>query len=323
MIRNLLSVAFAALPSVLMGQSLPAAQRGCPPPPTGQVAAIPDGAPPLAGAVTEIQFIAPHQGWEMGRISWVAADTSGLIYLLQRGDKADPIVVVNREGRVVRSWGKGLFTVPHSIRIDPRGSVWTTDANTSLVRKFSPDGNLLLTIEVGEVPGACDWPTRGVTDIAFAPNGNLYVADGYTNARVVEYSPEGKRLREWGTRGSGPGEFILPHSIAVDESGSVYVADRENGRVQRFRPDGTWRDEWRVGGKPFTIVLGAGSMFLDVATLDSTNRQRPTLVRVSAKDLATTGRMIAPGGHGTAHLPGSSQLLIPSGTKLYVLTLAP
>ena len=284
---------------------------------------MPDGAPLLAGVAAEISFIAPHEGWAMGRISWVATDSSGLIYVLQRGDQSDPIVVVNHEGRVVRSWGKGLFKLPHSLRIDPRGNVWTTDANTSLVRKFSPDGGLLLTIEVGEVPAACEWPTRGATDIAFAPNGHLYVADGYTNARIVEYSPEGQKLREWGARGSGPGEFILPHSIAVDENGFVYVADRENGRVQRFSPDGSWRGEWLVGGKPYTIVLAPGGMFLDIAALDSTNRPRPTLVRVRGKDLVVTGRMMAPGGHGIAYLPGSRQLLIPSGNRLYVLSLAP
>jgi hypothetical protein len=182
------ALAAALLPAVASSQTAQPAQPaqtaqtaggGCPAPPIAEVAASPDSAPSLAGAATEITFIAPHEGWAMGRISWVAADRDGLIYLLQRGDKADPIVVVDRAGRVVRSWGKDLFVVPHGLRIDPKGNVWTTDANTSIVRKFAPDGRLLLTIEVGDVPAACDWPTRGATDVAFGPNGHVYVADGY------------------------------------------------------------------------------------------------------------------------------------------------
>ena len=112
MTRTLLFLAFAALPNVLMAQPQPAGLRGCPPPPTGQVAAMPDGAPLLAGVAAEISFIAPHEGWAMGRISWVATDSSGLIYVLQRGDQADPIVVVNHEGRVVRSWARACSTCP-------------------------------------------------------------------------------------------------------------------------------------------------------------------------------------------------------------------
>lgn len=312
--------AAAAVPAVGADPAQAPAPRGCPPPPTGAVAALDHNALVLNALTSEITFSAPHDGWEMGRISWAAADSNGLIYVLHRGDKAEPIVVVDRSGKVVRSWGKGLFSVPHSLRIDPRGHVWTTDADTSIVRKFSPAGELLLTIDVGEVPANCDWPTRGATDVAFAPNGHIYVADGYTNARVVEYSPDGKKIRQWGSRGAGRGEFVLPHSIAIDEAGIVHVADRENGRVQRFTLDGKWLGESLVGGKPFTVAVARGELWIDVRVVDAANVVRPTAMRAN-KDGVLTGLIPAPGGHGLAVSGDGPQLLIPSGTRLFLVSV--
>lgn len=321
--RILVAVAaLVALPAYGTSQKPSNDLRGCPPPPIGEVTAIADSVPVLAGASAEITFVAPEEGWEMGRISWVAVDQSGSIYVFHRGEKADPIVVVNREGRVLRSWGKGLFSVPHSLRIDAKGNVWTTDAQTSTVRKFSADGRPLLAIEVGDVPGACDWPTRGTTDVAFAPNGHVYVADGYTNARIVEFSPEGRKVREWGARGDGRSEFVLPHSIAIDDNGTVHVADRENGRIQRFSLDGQWVGQTFVGGKPFTIAVTPDGMWVDVRVLNSAKRPQATLVRLK-QDGTVTGRMIAPGGHGSVALPGGRQLLVPSGNKLFLVSSAP
>jgi sugar lactone lactonase YvrE len=88
-------------------------------------------------------------------VSWVAASKDGLTYLLQRGDKADPVIAVDRDGNIVRSWGKGMYTMPHAIRVDPQGNVWTTDASSSMVYKFKPDGTLLMKIEIGGQPAAC------------------------------------------------------------------------------------------------------------------------------------------------------------------------
>jgi DNA-binding beta-propeller fold protein YncE len=307
--------------SIVATAQVPPVGRGCPPPPTGDITSFADSAPPLEGTVKEIHLVPPRSGWEMGRISWVAVDNSGKMYVLQRGDKADPVVVLNRDGSVVRSWGKGMFTVPHSIRIDVKGNVWTTDANTSIVRKFSPDGRILMTIDVGGIPEACEWPTRGVTDVAFARNGDVYIADGYTNARIVVYSSKGKKVREWGSRGTGPGEFILPHSIIIDEKSIVYVADRENGRIQRFDLAGRWLGEWIVGGKPFTVGLAPGGVFADVRVVDAAKVAKPTLVRIGGDTGLLTGRMITPGGHGIAAVSGGKQLIVPSGNKLYEVAL--
>src|SRR5262245_59763688 len=109
---------------------------------------------PLQQAPLKVQPLAV-EGWGLGMVSWVAADRNGLTYLLQRGDKADPVIVVDRSGKIVRSWGKGMYTTPHAIRIDPRGNVWTTDAASSMVYKFSPEGQLLMKIEVGGQPSPC------------------------------------------------------------------------------------------------------------------------------------------------------------------------
>jgi hypothetical protein len=186
----------------------------------------------------------PVPGWEAGFISWVAVDGKGVIYEIQRGDKADPVLVVDREGKVLRSWGKGDYEIPHSIRIDPAGNVWTVDAASSVVIKYSPLGEKLMTITVGEQPNT-GGEFNGTTDIAFAPNGHLFITDGYGNARVLEYSPDGKRVKQWGKPGSAPGEFHLPHSIQIGEEGTVYVADRENGRIQKFDLNGKF-----LGGIP-------------------------------------------------------------------------
>ena len=211
---------------------------------------------------TEFKIHAPAGGWEIGYPSSVAMDRNGLIYVLQRGEKADPLLVVNREGRVVRSWGKGLYKIPHSVRVDPEGNIWTVDAASSRVMKFTPQGARLMEISVGEQPKTRS-EFNGTTDIAFGPNGRLFISDGYGNARILEYTADGKRVRQWGRAGDGPGEFHLPHGIVYDD-GSLYVADRENGRVQRFSLDGVHLSTWSGFGKVFSITSGGGALWIGI-----------------------------------------------------------
>jgi hypothetical protein len=202
----------------------------------------------------------PAIGWESGFVSWVAVDGKGLIYELQRGDKADPVLVVNRDGKVLRSWGKGDYKIPHSIRIDPKGNVWTVDAAWSVIIKYSPLGEKLMTITVGEQPDTGS-AFNGATDIAFGPNGHLFVTDGYGNARVLEYTPDGKRVRQWGKPGTGPGEFHLPHAIQIDEEGTIYVADRENGRIQKFDLGGKFLGEFPRLGRIYSLKLAGNVLW--------------------------------------------------------------
>jgi len=196
----------------------------------------------------------PVASWESGFISWVAVDGKGVIYEIQRGDKADPVLVVDHEGKVLRSWGKGDYKIPHSIRIDPKGNVWTVDAGSSVIIKYSPLGEKLMTITVGEQPET-GGAFHGATDVAFGPNGHLFITDGYGNARVLEYTSDGKRVRQWGKPGTGPGEFHLPHAIQIDEEGTIYVADRENGRIQKFDLDGKFLSEIPHLGRIYSLKL--------------------------------------------------------------------
>ena len=223
---------------------------------------------PLTKTVLKVQPPAP--GWEMGFPSAVTSDTSGIIYILQRGEKADPILAVNREGRILRSWGKGMYTIPHSIRVDPAGNVWTVDAASSRVLKFSPAGKQLLEIVVGGQP-ATKSGFNSTTDIAFGPDGRLFISDGYGNARVLEYSAKGERVREWGKAGHGPGELNLPHGITIDSQGVIYVADRENGRVQRFSTEGRFLGSWDFHGKVFSIVAAKDSIWIGTQHFNEPN----------------------------------------------------
>ena len=227
--------------------------------------------------------------------SSVAVDSKGLIYILQRGSDADPVIVVDRQGRIVRSWGRGLYKIPHSIRIDGDGSVWTVDAGSSMVYKFSPDGKQLLEINVGGLPASPRSVFCGTTDIAFARD-RILIADGYANARIVEYTNAGKRLREWGSSGEAPGQFRIPHAIAIDQEGIIYIADRENGRIQRFSPERKYLDEWRHLGKTFSLKVGrTGELWLGTQPRDVENGAEPWIVKVDRKTGKIQGVVESPG----------------------------
>jgi streptogramin lyase len=231
-------------------------------------------------------------------VSWVAADRGGLIYILQRGHKADPIVVMNRDGKVVRSWGAGLYVMPHAIRIDPKGHVWTTDAASSKVIEFTPDGRKVMEIAVGGQPAPCRNNFCGTTDVAFAANGHLFISDGYANARILEYTAAGGKIREWGTPGTGPGQFRLPHSIQIDDDGIVYVADRENGRVQRFTQEGTYVGEWTAFGKTFSLKADGGAMWLATQPRNEPNLSPGWLMKIDRKSGTALSYVEVTGVHG-------------------------
>lgn len=247
------------------------------------------GSPHLPLKLTELPVKPPNADWSMDMVSSVAIDRHGLIYILQRGSKADPVVVVNSQGRIVRSWGRGLYKIPHSIRIDEDGNVWTVDAGSSIVHKFSPEGKHLLQIYVGGLPAMPKSEFCGTTDIAFAPGHRIFIADGYANARILEYSAGGKRVREWGAPGTGSGQFRVPHGIAIDKDGVLYVADRENGRIQRFTLDGHYLDEMNQLGKTFSLKISpAGDLWIGTQPRTVPNGAEPWIVKVNRR----TGKII-------------------------------
>lgn len=249
-------------------------------------------APALPLVETDFAITPPSPEWELGTVSSLAFDQNGLLYLLQRGAKADPIVVVDPAGKVVRSWGKGMFRIPHYIRIDPEGNVWTTDAQSSVIYKFSAHGEKLMEITVGEQPEGKNGFV-GTTDIAFGPGGRLFVSDGYGNARVLEYSADGRRIRQWGTAGTGVGQFNLPHAIVCDANGILYVADRENGRLERFDLDGHYLGEWPIG-KTYSLKLAGGVLWAGMHAVDQPTGSPGWLAKIDP----ATGKIL-----GTVRVP--------------------
>ena len=241
------------------------------------------------------------QGVKVDMISSVAAAPDGTIYLLQRGKEADPVIVADRKGRVLRRWGKGMFEIPHSIRLDPQGNVWTVDAASSMVYEFTRDGKKLLEIAVGGQPANAKSAFKGTTDIAFGAKGQLYISDGYANARVLEYTREGKPVRAWGAPGKGPGEFELPHGIAIDNAtGTIFVADRENGRIQRFDPEGRYLGEINGLGKTFSLDFVQGALWIGTQPRHLPNGAPGWLMKVDPKSGKVLGKVDSPGHHSVS-----------------------
>ena len=195
------------------------------------------------------------EGWKFGRVSGVATDSRGQVFVFQRGPKADPIIVFDSKGNYLRSWGRGMFGRPHGMRVDRDDNVWITDHIDHQVMKFTNDGKLLLTLGIKGQTGTDEKTFDGPTDISFAASGDFYVSDGYGNDRVLKFSKDGKFLLTWGQSGTGPGEFDLVHSVAVDSQGRVFVSDRENDRIQIFDGNGKFLRMWTHLGATQNIFI--------------------------------------------------------------------
>jgi peptidylamidoglycolate lyase len=157
--------------------------------------------------------------------------------------KGQTIIVLNKNGEQLKSWGENRFIMPHGLTVDEKDNVWVSDVGLHQVFKFSKDGKLLMSLGVAKVAGSDAFHFNKPTDIAIAKDGSFYISDGYGNSRVVKFSAEGKYLLEWGKKGEGIGEFDIPHSITLDENGNVYVADRENKRIEVFNDKGRFLRE--------------------------------------------------------------------------------
>ena len=188
-------------------------------------------------------------------MSSIAVDSKDNVYLLTR--TSAPVQVYDKSGKFLRAWGKGMET-PHQLRIDGAGNIWVADAGTHVVEKYTPDGKLLMTLGTKGKAGRDQTYFNKPTDVAIGAFFDIYVSDGYGNARVVHFDPEGKYLGEWGEPGQGPGQFSIPHSIALDSKGRVYVADRNNVRIQVFDGKGKFVEEWRDLIVPWTFSMLKG-----------------------------------------------------------------
>jgi DNA-binding beta-propeller fold protein YncE len=188
----------------------------------------------------------------------VAVDAKDNVYVFNRGDH--PMIVFDREGNFLRSWGEGVFKNAHGVHVAPDGHLYCTDNGDHTVRKCTPDGKIVLTIGMSGKPAAFMGGDafNQCTHTALSPQGDIYVSDGYGNARVHKYDPSGRLVTSWGEPGCDPGQFNLVHNICADDDGWVYVADRENHRVQVFDGNGKYECQWNNLHRPCGIYMRPG-----------------------------------------------------------------
>ena len=196
-------------------------------------------------------------GFRLSQPSGIGIDTSQNIFVFNRTGRTweepfpdtlisrDAILMLDRQtGKILKSWGSDLFIMPHGLTVDHQNNIWVTDVSLQEVFKFSHDGKLLMKIGITRETGSDSLRFNRPTDVAVAEDGSFYVSDGYINSRIVKFSADGKYLFEWGTKGNKPGQFNIPHAIDLDKNGNVYVADRENDRIQVFDPNGKFLKEF-------------------------------------------------------------------------------
>jgi DNA-binding beta-propeller fold protein YncE len=224
------------------------------------------------------------KGWSLGAVSDVSIDSQDRVYLFTRGDH--PVTVFDREGNILTSWGEGLFKITHGIHAGSDGSVYCTDVGNHTVSKFTPEGKLLLVLGNKDQPSDTGFtgfvgiepnigfyeelarvkaslamkkrvapPFNRPTGVFVSSSGEIYVSDGYGNARIHKFSPDGTLLFSWGELGNGPGQFICPHSVWIDKQQRVWVTDRDNYRIQIFSTQGKFLSQWRNLALPCVVVI--------------------------------------------------------------------
>jgi 6-bladed beta-propeller protein len=261
----------------------------------------PPGAPDAAAS-----YSAEH-GWAKldrpwGSTSAVDVDRNGNVWVFERcgantcaDSSLAPVLEFDSSGRLVRSFGAGLFVFPHAIHVDREGNVFVADADGKngkghTVVKFGPDGKVLMTLGRPGIAGETNDTFNRPSAVVTAPNGDIYVADGHggkSNARIVKFSKDGMFIKTWGRKGTGPGEFGELHAIAMDSAGRIFVGDRGNNRIQIFDQDGTFLAEWKQFGRPSAIYIDANDTIY-VADHSSSAKLNPGVrrgIRIgSAKD---------------------------------------
>jgi peptidylamidoglycolate lyase len=218
--------------------------------------------PPIRAAGSRYQLVENWAHFPPGVARWGSAtgvdvDAHDNVYVLHRNDSM-PIMAFDRYGKFLRAWGQGMFKTTHFLRVDRSGDVWVTDRGDMQAFKFSSEGKLLMTLGRKGVKGDNNSPDafNGMADLAVAKNGDIFVADGEgPNTRVAKFSQDGRLLQWWGGKGTGAGQFNVPHSIAIDAGGRVYVADRSNKRIQIFDQTGKFLDQWTNFGEPWGLCV--------------------------------------------------------------------
>lgn len=240
------------------------------------------------GAATITANFEQVKGWPqlpanfvLGNPTGLDMDTSGNLWVFHRGSRRWPasgimpkepitestlLVLSSSTGELIRSWGAGLFVMPHGLKIDQQNNIWLTDVGLHQVFKFSNAGVLLMTLGEAGVPGTDAAHFDKPTDVAIAKDGSFFVSDGYGNSRVLHFTPDGKLIRSWGTKGDKPGQFVIPHGISLNYKGQVLVADRENNRIQVF--DTTGRYIRTYTDRSFGVITCVRAVGNDILTAD-------------------------------------------------------
>lgn len=188
-----------------------------------------------------------------------AVAANGDVYVLARADH--PVTVFDGDGNFVSAWGEAEFTpFVHGMRIAPDGTIWITDSGNHTIKQFTPDGRKLHTLGTADFPAPTLYgnPFNMPTGVAFHPNGDMYVSDGYGNRRVHRFAPDGERRYSFGEPGTAPGQFAIVHFIEIDAAGRIYIADRENQRIQLFDADGAHLLDWTGFDMPSDLAFGNG-----------------------------------------------------------------
>jgi peptidylamidoglycolate lyase len=212
------------------------------------------------------------EGRSLGVCAGIGVDSHGDVLVFHRNERTwsspfpeqaimNPTVtrLEARTGRIRAEWGADAFIMPHGLTIDHEDNVWLTDVGRHQVFKYTADGRLLFTLGERGRPGADHTHFNLPTDVAVCVDGAFYVSDGYRNTRVVKFDASGKYQFEWGGKGDQPGQFNLPHGIALDSKGRVFVCDRTNARLQVFDPNGKYQTEWKgiEIGRPYGVAVSA------------------------------------------------------------------
>jgi peptidylamidoglycolate lyase len=244
----------------------------------------------------------------LGLCAGIGVDAQNRVFVFHRGERKwskpfpkEPIasatvsVIDGQTGKLLAAWGSNQFIMPHGLSVAPDGHVWLTDVGLHQVFKCTPEGKVLMTLGEAGVPGADEHHFNLPTDIAFHPDGSLYVSDGYQNTRVMKFTAAGKFVAQWGTPGQTLGAFKLPHGIAIDAQGRIIVCDRENHRLQFFDSNGIALEAWSGDhiGKPYGVATAPDGRVLIIdgglPSLKSAARGKAVVLDANGQVLETIG----------------------------------
>jgi DNA-binding beta-propeller fold protein YncE len=219
------------------------------------------------------------EDWLVHDVVAVQVDSRDRVYAFTRGQAS--VLVFDADGNLLKSWPKEMFTDPHGAHLGPDEMLYCVDRGDHTLRKCTLDGEVVLTIGIPHKPAPVmsGKPFARPTDVALSPDGDIYVSDGYLNAHVHKFSPDGRHISTFGGSGIGPGEFNIAHNIVCDKDGRIYVADRENHRVQVFDPDGRFLMQWNHLHRPCGLEQMSDDLFLvgELGPMTRTNRYAPNL----------------------------------------------